>query len=137
MLPQQERIMTELSPEMQSIVDYVNGDDEPLTPMPTPASASAEAAAARRAEAARKREERARVRKSGVPPARAVDAAIAGALASVLVHDGAVEALRDGGKKSKHAIDLIPVLRHAVRSLVARGFDRDAVPRVVRVRLFG
>lgn len=129
--------MSGLTPSQQAILDYVDGSDALLTPMPTPASASAEAAAARRAEAARKREGRARQRQAGVPPARAVDSAIASALAAVLARDGSIEALREGKKATKHAVDLVPVLRHVVKGLVARGFDRDAVPRVVRVRLFG
>jgi len=126
--------MSENDAFVASMLDALHEDD---APMPTPASASADAAAYRRAEATRKRDERARLKKAGIPPTHAVDAAIASAVAAVLARDGAVEALREGGKATSFQVDLVSVMRHAGKSLVGRGFAKDAVTQVVRVRLFG
>ena len=109
-------------------------EDEPIS---TPSAASADAAAYRRAEATRKRNERARRKANGVPPAHAVNEAITSALSAVLLRDGAVEALREGRKDAKHQVDLISVLRHASKALVARGYAKAPVTLVVKTRLFG
>ncbi|GEL42926.1 MULTISPECIES: hypothetical protein [Methylobacteriaceae] len=126
--------MTESDAFVAEMLDALREDDEP---MPTPSTASADAAAYRRAEATRKRDERARLKKAGVPPAHAVDSAIASAVAAVLARDGAVEALRTAGKNAVHNVDLISVMRHASKALVGRGFAKEPVTHSVRVRLFG
>lgn len=125
--------MSENDAFIASMLDALHEDE----PVPTLSSASADAAAYRRAEATRKRDERARLKAAGVPPAHAVDSAIASAVAAVLARDGAVEALRAAGKDAVHSVDLIAVMRHAARALVGRGFAKEPVTHSVRVRLFG
>jgi hypothetical protein len=97
---------------------------------------SAAAAARRRVDAERKRLLRAERIASGMPDQRAVDAALASAMAEVLRRDGAHAAIARRGTTEGIRIPLQNLFAIARDTLEERGFTRVNAVRALEERLF-
>lgn len=96
---------------------------------------SSRAAQERRAAARRKRLERQRRRDAGVPDSRAVDAAIAQALATVLARGRVVERIANGAKLSDLRVSVENVVGEALLALGAKGVSRIQANAAIKGRL--
>lgn len=117
-------------------------DDDASEPVAAAASPprtrtpSAAAAARRRADAERKRALRAERVASGLPDHRAVDAALASAMAEVLRRDGAHAAIAKRGTTEGVRLPLQNLFAIARDTLKGRGYTRVNAARALEERLF-